>query len=110
MAPKIHSDAKLQLKELVADAKEHGLVLFVGAGINGTALPLWNELLTELLGQAIREKLEKDPLSFQLSKQLTEWCKAHFDISTVLVVKTINRISRTENCSISNDAGDGFDY
>jgi hypothetical protein len=81
MATKLHPDVKLQLKELVEDANEHGLVLFVGAGINGMALPLWNELLTDLLGEAVRDKLETDPLSFQLSNHLTEWCKAHFDVT-----------------------------
>ena len=83
------------LGELVANAKEHGLVLFVGAGINAGSLAQWNELLFRLLGKAIQHiRLEEDRIDSlaSLYKKISfeGWCRGHFDVCALAsVIKSI---------------------
>src|ERR1035437_5544613 len=67
------------LKELVINAHQHGLVLFVGSGINPSTIPLWSELLDSLLNQTVRDASLDDPRIRTLMPCLVDWCKRHFD-------------------------------
>ena len=80
------------LERLVADTNKHGLVLFVGSGINATAVPQWGKLLARLLASSLTEaSLEDDRIAAWAGKgssdrgtwkdaSLANWCRANFDV------------------------------
>jgi len=73
---------------LLDDAKRHGLVLFVGSGINGTAIDQWNKLLGKLLKKAL-EQVSLQDIRFK-SEDLQEWCMRTFDLcAQATIVKSI---------------------
>ncbi len=74
------ADSQRLLQELVADTQQHGLVLFVGAGINAGYLSQWDALLTSLLEEAVGEAEFEDPRADGLAETLTTWCKTQFDV------------------------------
>src|SRR5438309_2224039 len=66
--------------KLVATAQEHGLVLVVGAGINGTTAPQWSGVLEELLKAGVRESSLFDPVLSQLNlEELVSELQKQFD-------------------------------
>lgn len=75
----LNQHSKRLLDELVSDANTYGLVLFVGSGINGTALLRWQDLLVKLLGEAINVAAIEDDSIRQLSEPLQVWCNKNFD-------------------------------
>lgn len=68
------------LAEIVSHAENKGLVLFVGAGISAGIVPLWNNLLGELLEVAIDEAATEDSRIGKRNREaLLKWAKDHFD-------------------------------
>ena len=80
MIKKIDSYTQKHLLTLVSEAKQHGLVLFVGSGINALALPQWGRLLERILDVTIQEVEHEDSRIGRFRKQLSKWCKSHFDV------------------------------
>jgi hypothetical protein len=66
--------------KLATDARNNGLVLIVGSGINGTAAPMWSELLGQLLDEAIKKAGSEDKRIAFFPKQLKSWCQKEFDV------------------------------
>jgi hypothetical protein len=67
------------LKRLVKDAREHGLIVFVGAGVNATAIPQWSNLLRGLLDQTIESAAMEDVRIRRFDGPLRKWCQQQFD-------------------------------
>lgn len=57
----------------------HGLVLFVGSGVNGEAALRWNSLLKRLVDTALKSADLHEPVIGRLREQLTSWCMQHYD-------------------------------
>ncbi len=64
---------------LLRDARNRGLVLFVGSGINGNKVPTWSELLGRLMRQAGKNAAVEDGRVRQKMDSLLAWCKNNFD-------------------------------
>ena len=69
------------LFELVEDIKNKGLVLFLGSGINGSAVPQWNALLTMLLDKSLHWIEHEDRRIQKYQYKLAEWCNQNFGMS-----------------------------
>ena len=67
------------LGQLARDARTHGLVIVVGSGVNGAAVPQWSALLSELFGQAIEKAALEDQRVTPLSWKVRAWCEQEFD-------------------------------
>lgn len=78
--PSLNMHTTRLFKDLVASARHNGLVLFVGSGINGGAIPKWSGLLNTLLTQAITHASPDDSRIHSLTPYLVEWCTRHFDV------------------------------
>ncbi len=70
------------ISELAANAKRRGLVLFLGAGVNGTALPQWEDLLERLLERALSLLIDRDEglADPDTRKQVLKWITAEHDV------------------------------
>jgi hypothetical protein len=68
------------LQQFIKDANKHGLVLFIGSGINASILPKWGELLNKLLRKTIESISFEDRRIEGLFEPLHNWCRAHFDV------------------------------
>ncbi len=66
--------------KLASDARNYGLVLVVGSGINGTAAPKWSELLGELLDRVIEKARFEDERVALFSEKLKAWCEDEFEV------------------------------
>ncbi|MGZ4987178.1 MAG: hypothetical protein ACXWIU_11060, partial [Limisphaerales bacterium] len=67
------------IEQLVDDARKYGLVLVVGAGINGATVPKWKELVERLLDRAIdRATLDEERIAPN-KRRLSNWCQTTFD-------------------------------
>jgi radical SAM superfamily enzyme YgiQ (UPF0313 family) len=61
MTPQLNPHSKRLLEELVKNARQHGLVLFVGAGVNARAIRQWSGLLSLsfcLLAEGVSDTVE----------------------------------------------------
>lgn len=84
-----HESAK-HLTQLIAAAESQGLVLFIGAGVNGTAVYQWNKLLSSLLAPVLGLAKMEDPRISQVSQYLSTWFGSHFDVcSQASVIKQV---------------------
>jgi hypothetical protein len=79
----MHSETSPQnsrlLEELVAQARQHGLVLFVGSGINARAIPQWGALLHRLIDRSLKEASLADPRFDAFTTCLANWSQHNFD-------------------------------
>jgi hypothetical protein len=86
----LHPRSERLLGELVRDARDQGLVLFVGSGINARAVAQWGKLLEELLRRTIREASIGDKRVSAFEPYLLRWCLNHFDVcAQASIVKKI---------------------
>ena len=76
----INPHSKRLFHNVVKDAQTNGLVLFLGSGINGTALPQWDSLLSRLLEKTFLEVSHEDSRISSHNRQLQKWCKTHYDV------------------------------
>ena len=74
-----HPYSRDLMKRLVKDAREHGLIIFVGAGVNATAIHQWSELLRDLLEQTIESAAMDDDRIRRFDGPLKKWCQQQFD-------------------------------
>ena len=74
------SDSLDLMDQLVRIASDSGLILFVGAGINAKTLPQWNDLLDELLEEAILKAGLEDSRVATHATDLKTWCDHQFDV------------------------------
>ena len=65
---------KQLMEELVADSKANGLVLFLGSGINATAVSQWTGLLDSLWEKVFDEASADDELFRDFKGPLKQWC------------------------------------
>jgi hypothetical protein len=79
MSSPLHAYSQEMLKNLREDARKHGLVLFVGSGVNGKAAPQWSGLLSGLLKLAIKVAEMEDDRIENHHDRLLKWCQRQFD-------------------------------
>ena len=70
------------ITRLADQAMRHGLVLFIGAGINGNRMPQWRRLLEVLLDQALIYLVDRDAglRSKDTRTRLREWFAKEHDV------------------------------
>ena len=85
-AETIHPHSRNLLDRLVGNAIEHGLVLFVGAGVNPTSTPKWGDLLGTLLDEALDVASTEDESLRKFRPRIKQWCMAHFDVCALASV------------------------
>jgi hypothetical protein len=70
------------IPELARHAHERGLVLFLGAGVNGAELPQWEDLLKRLLTRAVEQLMDRDKAleNDKMRESILEWIKKEHDV------------------------------
>jgi hypothetical protein len=70
------------LDDLAEEASQFGLVLFLGAGINGSHMPQWSDLLDGLLEIAFKQLIDRDTRlsETQTRESLRQWVKDNHDV------------------------------
>lgn len=90
MTPQLNPHSKRLLDELVKNARQHGLVLFVGAGVNARAIRQWGGLLQRLVECSLKEASSVDPGFDSFPVNLATWTQNNFDTcSLALLAKSI---------------------
>ena len=76
----LRPESKKRLDKFITDAQTHGLVIIVGAGINGKAVVQWNALLRSLLTMALSLAKMEDTRFLEVSEYIENWFTSHFDV------------------------------
>ena len=77
---KLNPESEDILHDLVQDVQSTGLVLFIGSGINGEALPQWDSLLGTLLSESLLWVEHEDIQIQNQHENLVKWCKQNLDV------------------------------